>query len=116
MEKDKISIQPVSGNLVIWKKAHENRTIAIKGPYTIDSALENESNIIRMPADAIDTLGINYGDKIYIYNLSYEVREPLPGENNVIRMPQEIRSVLNVNIGDVIQDNNLRKIFKTYMF
>ena len=32
--------------------------ISVRGPYTVDSALENESNLLRMPADALQTLGI----------------------------------------------------------
>ena len=50
IENGAISIEPNSRNLILFSD-DTNNTISVRGPYTIDSALENESNLLRMPAD-----------------------------------------------------------------
>ncbi|MGL4670163.1 MAG: glycosyltransferase, partial [Methanobacteriaceae archaeon] len=47
-----VSIEPTSRNLIIGLGLNYNGEIAVRGPYTVDSALENEKNLIRMPQDA----------------------------------------------------------------
>lgn len=111
VDDGKISIEPNSGNLIIWKNSSDNRTFDVRGPYTVDSALENENTIIRISAEALDTLGLKHGDKIYLNGRAYILNESRPGENNIIRIPLQIRKILDINVGDVIQDGNLRKIF-----
>ncbi|MDI6643887.1 MAG: glycosyltransferase [Methanobacteriaceae archaeon] len=112
VDEGKISIEPTSRNLIIWKQPSENRTFDIRGPYTVDSALENEYNILRVPKSAIDTLGLNYNDSIYIKDFKYSINQTRPGEDNILRVPAEARSVLGIAVGDVIPDSNLRNIFK----
>ncbi|MGC9517715.1 MAG: glycosyltransferase [Methanomicrobiales archaeon] len=112
VDEGKISIEPASRNLIIWKEPSENKTFDVRGPYTVDSALENEFNIIRMPKGAIDTLGLNYNDSIYIKDMKYNLTQTRPGEDNIIRVPADARSVLGIAAGDVIPDSNIRNIFK----
>ncbi len=111
IEEGKISIEPNSRNLIIWKKNIENRTLDIRGPYTIDSALENENNSIRIPKEAIDTLELNYGDIVFIGSESYTLVESRPPEVNIIRIPSNARETLKLRVGEVIQDSDLRKVF-----
>ncbi|MCK9151113.1 glycosyltransferase [Methanobacterium alcaliphilum] len=111
VDEGKISIEPNSGNLIIWKSNTENRTFDVRGPYEVDSALENENTLIRISKEALDTLGLQYGDKVYIHSESYTLNETRPGETNILRIPLDARKSLDISIGEVIQDSNLRKIF-----
>ncbi len=106
----KISIQPAPSNLVISWGTQTN--VDVRGPYPVDSALENENTIIRMPMEAMSTLEFSYGDLIYINNKKYILNETRPGENNIIRMPLDARISMGLNTGTVIPDGNLRNIFK----
>ncbi|WP_455240892.1 glycosyltransferase [Methanothermobacter tenebrarum] len=111
IDEGKISIEPNPGNLIIWKKNVENRTFDVRGPYTIDSALEGENDTIRLPKEAVDTLGLNYGDIVYIGGVDYTLKESRPNDVNIIRIPANAREILDVNVGDVIRDSALRKVF-----
>jgi glucosyl-3-phosphoglycerate synthase len=104
-----LSIQPASGNLVII--GPKGLQLESRGPYTVDIALDNEYNSIRVPAKAMDTLGLNYGDSIYILNKKYTTLPTTPGEDNILRMPKDARTYLGVDVGTVILDNNIRNIF-----
>ncbi len=107
-----ISIEPTSRNLIIFTDHSSNQTISVRGPYTVDSALENETSILRMPQEAMNTLGLNYGDSIYITGQDYSLNQTLPGEDNVMRIPADARTSLGLNIGDVIRDGDERNLFK----
>jgi glucosyl-3-phosphoglycerate synthase len=107
VDAGKISIEPASRNLIIW-----NQPLEVRGPYTVDSAVENEFTTIRSPQDAMNTLGLNYGDAIYVNNARYTLNQTLPGEDNIMRVPFAIRNTLGINIGDVILDSDLRNKFK----
>ncbi|MDI9623267.1 MAG: glycosyltransferase [Methanothermobacter sp.] len=111
IDEGKISIEPNPGNLIIWKKNVENKTFDVRGPYTIDSALEGENDTIRLPEEAADTLGLNYGDIVYIGGVDYTLKESRPSDVNIIRIPVNAREILDVNVGDVIRDSALRKVF-----
>jgi len=111
VDDGKISIEPNSGNLIIWKNSSDNRTFDVRGPYTVDSALENENTSIRISNDALATLGLNYGDKLYIMGQGYVLNQPRPGEESIMRIPLQVRQSLYLDVGDVIQDGNLRKVF-----
>ena len=109
----KIEIQPASGNLIIpLGTSSDISKVEIRGPYTVDSALENENTIIRMPTEAMNTLDFSYGDSVYINNKKYLLNETRPGENNILRIPLDARNRMGLNIGTVILDGNLRNIFK----
>ena len=60
-----LSIEPNSRNLIIYADTSDN-SISVRGPYTIDTALENESNTVRMPVDAMMTLGIEPNEALFI--------------------------------------------------
>lgn len=107
----KISIEPTSRNLVIFPGATE-QTIYVRGPYTIDSALENQSTIITMSEDALNTLELNYGDKLYIGDKEYTVNKTRLGEENLLRLPSNVRMFLDLQVGDVISDGKIKGVFE----
>lgn len=109
IDNGSISIEPTSRNLIIFSDNEDK--IAVRGPFTIDAAIENESGIIRVPLDAADTLGISHGDKILIGDKLYNVNETRENEPYTIRLPIEVKQVLNVKDGDVIQNSRLNTIF-----
>lgn len=107
----KISIEPTSRNLVIFP-GDTDQTIYVRGPYTIDSALENQSDIIRMPQDALNTLELSYGDKLQIGNQQYTVNKTRSGEENVLRLPANARAFLDLQVGDVVSDGKIKGVFE----
>jgi glucosyl-3-phosphoglycerate synthase len=112
-EDGRISIEPTSRNLIIWGPNQNNKSFDLRGPYTVDSALENETKLIRMPQEAMDSLGLGYGDSLYINETNYTLNQTIPGEDTVMRVPSDIRSYLGLNIRDVIRDSDVRNIFKS---
>lgn len=113
VDSHKITIQPASGNLIIPLGSPDLTKVEVRGPYTVDSALENEYDIIRMPAEAMNTLELSYGDSVYINNKKYTLNQTGPGEPNTIRMPLDARNRMGLSIGAVILDADLRNIFKS---
>jgi glucosyl-3-phosphoglycerate synthase len=114
VEGGKVSIEPASRNLIIFNTPTSNQTVDVRGPYTVDSALENEYNSIRMPTEALATLELNYGDSIYINNEEYVLNVTRPGEDNTMRIPNAARNVMGLNPGDVIRDGDLRNRFNNF--
>ena len=114
VDNGKISIEPASRNLIIFNNPASNQTVDVRGPYTVDSALENEFTIIRMPQEALATLELNYGDSIYINNQKYILNQTRPGEDNIMRIPNTARSVMGLNVGDIIRDGDLRNRFNNF--
>jgi len=112
VDEGKISIELSSRNLIYWTEPKENRSFDVRGPYTVDSALENENNSLRVPKAAMDSLLLNYGDSIYINSTKYDLNETRPGEENILRIPADARINLGLNIADVIADSNIRNVFK----
>lgn len=111
-EDGKVSIEPTSRNLIIWGPNQNNKSFDLRGPYTVDSALENETSILRIPHEAMDSLDLGYGDTIYIKSQNYSLNQTLPREDSVMRIPADARTYLGLNIGDVIRDSDVRNIFK----
>jgi glucosyl-3-phosphoglycerate synthase len=112
VDEGKISIEPAARNVIFWKQPVENQTIDIRGPYTVDSALENEFTTIRIPQDALNTLELGYGDTIIIGGQSYSLNQTIPGDDSIIRIPYNARTTLGLNVRDVIRDTDLRNYFK----
>ena len=106
-----ISIEPNSRNLIIFTDTDINNTISVRGPYTVDTALENESNIIRMPTDAMLTLNINVNDTILINDHVYLVNNTREFEPDVLRLPIDAKNTLNLDDGDIIQNSRLVDVF-----
>jgi glucosyl-3-phosphoglycerate synthase len=113
-EGGKVSIQPVSRNLIIFNSPTNNQTVDVRGPYTVDKALENENTSIRMPTEALATLELNYGDSIYINNEKYILNVTRPKEDNTMRIPNAALTSMGLNPGDVISDGDLRNRFNNF--
>ena len=107
-----LSIEPNSRNLIIYADdSPRDNTISIRGPYTIDSAIENESDIIRMPSDAMLSLGIRVNDTVIVDGNIYNINETRLGEADILRLPIHVKNELGVENGDVIQNSRLKEIF-----
>ncbi len=98
-----IYIDPDSRKLIIYSVTSD-QAVSVKGPYVVDSAIENESNIIRMPHDAMSTLGISINDTIKIGDSSCTVQKSRMTESDVLRIPINVKAVLNLTDGDIIQN------------
>lgn len=112
-ENGVLSIEPNSRNLIIYADdSPRDNAITARGPYTIDSAIENESNQIRMPSDAMMTLGIKTNDTMVISGETYTINDTRQGEPEIIRLSNEAREKLEVQTGSVIQNSRLKEIFE----
>ena len=112
-ENGVLSIEPNSRNLIIYADdSPRDNSISVRGPYTVDVAIEDESNQIRMPADAMLTLGVKANDTIQIDDNVYLINETRSGEPNVFRLPKEVEDFLSVEEGNVIQNSRLKEIFE----
>lgn len=108
-----LSIEPNSRNLIIYAdNSPRDSAISVRGPYTVDAAIENETNQIRMPSDAMMTLGVDVNDTIKIYNSTYDINESRFGEQDIIRLPLEVKKNLYLEDGNVIQNSRLKEIFE----
>lgn len=105
-----ISIEPNSRNLIIFSDQPDN-AITVRGPYTVDTAIENESTILRMPLDAIGTLGFNYGDSVVIKDHLYSINETREDEGDIIRLPIEVKEYFDLKDGEVLQNSRLNQVF-----
>ena len=111
-ENGVLSIEPNSRNLIIYADdSPRDNSITVRGPYTVDSAIENESDIIRMPSDAMLTLGIKANDTMVIDGEKYTINETRTGESDILRLPMDAKKELNVHDEYVIQNSRLKEIF-----
>ena len=112
-ENGVLSIEPNSRNLIIYAdNTPQTSTISVRGPYTIDTAIENESGQIRMPEDAMMTLGINANDTMVIDDEEYIINETRPGEQDILRLPLDAEKALDLDTGSVIQNSRLKEVFE----
>ena len=111
-ENGVLSIEPNSRNLIIYAdNARADNSISVRGPFTVDVAIENESEQIRMPSEAMMTLGIKVNDTIQIGGGEYIVNESRDGDDDIIRMPNQARKILNLEPGYIIQNSSLKEVF-----
>lgn len=111
-ENGVLSIEPNSRNLIIYADdSPRDNSISVRGPFTVDTAIENESDVIRMPSDAMMSLGIKVNDTIKIDGEWYQINDTRPNEGDIIRMPINVKDELGVEDGDVIQNSRLKEIF-----
>lgn len=108
---NEISIEPATKNLVISNSGTSGSSVDVRGPYTIESALENEPQYIRLSNSALNTLQAQYGDFIYIGGDYYQLEQAVNNETGIIRIPEAARNELKVETGTVIRDSDLRGIF-----
>ena len=109
-DNGQISIEATSRNIVIFGQGSENH-IAVRGPFTVDNAIENESDLIHMPYHALQTLQMSYGDTIIIDDNSYSVNKTIGDENNIIRLPANSRADLGVHVKDIIPNSRIPNVF-----
>lgn len=113
---NEISIEPTTKNLVISTDPQPRSSVDVRGPYTIESALENEPHLIRLPNTALNTLHAQYGDYIYIGDDTYQLEQVVNNEDDLIRIPEAARGELDIKVDEVIRDRDLRNVFdKCYM-
>ena len=111
-ENGVLSIEPNSRNLIVYAdNTQRDNAISVRGPYTVDTAIEDESDQIRMPADAMMSLGVKVNDTIKIDDDTFVINETRSGEPDILRLPKEARKFLNVEEGNVIQNSRLKEIF-----
>ena len=110
-ENGVLSIEPSSRNLIIYADNSPSNTISVRGPYTIDVAIENESDMIRMPEDAMQTLDLSLNDTLRINNHDYLINETREGEPDVLRLPIGLLNTFNVASMDIVQNSRLNQIF-----
>ena len=108
-----LSIEPNSRNLIIYADdSPRDNSISVRGPYTVDTAIENESSVIRMPNDAMMTLGIKHNDTIQISGNVYKLYGPRDGEPDILRLPIHVKKALDIENGYVIQNSRLKEVFE----
>ena len=113
-ENGVLSIEPNSRNLIVYADdSPRDNPISVRGPYTIATAIENESDQIRMPSEAMMTLGIKVNDTIVVDDKVYLINDSLDGESNVLRLPIDVKNFFNVEDGNVIQNSRLKEIFES---
>ncbi|MEE0940158.1 glycosyltransferase [Methanobrevibacter sp.] len=111
-ENGVLSIEPNSRNLIIYAdNSPSDSSISVRGPFTVDVAVENESNQIRMPYEAMMTLGVKLNDTIQIGDARYVVNDSRGGEGYIIRLPLDARKQLGLETGYVIQNSRLNEVF-----
>lgn len=109
----KISVELTSRNFVYAPSDHNQQTISVRGPYTIDSALENETNILRGPHDALSTLEMSENDTMIIDGKSYLINGTKEGDNgDRFRLPSKVKRELDLSDGEVIPNSHLTESFQ----
>lgn len=109
----KISVELTSRNFVYAPADHNQQTISVRGPYTIDSALENETDILRIPDDALSTLEMTVNDTMIIDGKSYTVNGTKEGDSgNRFRLPSKVKRGLDLSDGEVIPNSRLTEVFQ----
>ena len=109
----KISVELTSRNFIYAPSDHNQQTISVRGPYTIDSALENETNILRVPHDALSTLEMSENDTMIIDGKSYLINGTKEGDNgDRFRLPSKVKRELDLSDGEVIPNSHLTESFQ----
>ncbi len=109
----KISVELTSRNFVYAPSDHNQQTISVRGPYTIDSALENETDILRVPHDALSTLEMTENDTMIIDGKAYNVNGTKEGDNgDRFRLPSKVKTELDLSDGEVIPNSHLTEAFQ----
>ena len=108
----RISVELTSRNFVYAPSDNNYQTISVRGPYTIDSAIENETDILRIPRDALSTLEMTENDTMIVDGKSYFVNRSRDGEADTFRLPATAKRGLGVHDGEVIPNSRLVEIFQ----
>lgn len=109
----KISVELTSRNFVYAPSDVNQQTISVRGPYTIDSALENETDILRIPRDALSTLEMSENDTMTIDGREYYVNSTRDGDSgDTFRLPSKARQTLGLDELEVIPNSRITEIFQ----
>ena len=109
----RISVELTSRNFVYAPSDDNHQTISVRGPYTIDSAIENETDILRIPQDALSTLEMTENDTMIIDGKSYTVNGTKEGDSgNRFRLPSRVKHQLDLSDGEVIPNSRLTEVFQ----
>ncbi|MCQ2964478.1 MAG: glycosyltransferase [archaeon] len=106
----KILIEPTSRNLIL-STSDSSESISARGPYTIDSAIENETDIIRIPSDALSTMEMSVNDTMIIKGNYYHVNSTREDEDNTFRLSKSLKNSLNVVNGEILANSRIPEIF-----
>ena len=108
----KISVELTSRNFVYAPSDNNYQTISVRGPYTIDSAIENETGIVRIPRDALSTMEMSENDTMILKGDSYDVNGTRDGDSgDRFRLPARARHDLGLYEGEVIPNSRLTDVF-----
>lgn len=108
----RVSVELTSRNFVYAPSDNNHQTISVRGPYTIDSAIENETSILRIPQDALSTLEISVNDTMIIDGKYYHVNSTRDGEGDTFRLPSKVKHELDVYDGEVIPNSRISEVFQ----
>ncbi|SFL53267.1 Glycosyl transferase family 2 [Methanobrevibacter olleyae] len=108
----RVSVELTSRNFVYAPSDNNHQTISVRGPYTIDSAIENETSILRIPQDALSTLEISVNDTMIIDGKYYHVNSTRDGEGDTFRLPSKVKRELDVYDGEVIPNSRISEVFQ----
>lgn len=109
----KLSVELTSRNFVYAPSDNNHQTISVRGPYTIDSALENETDILRVPQDALNTLEMSENDTMIIDGSSYDVNGTREGDSaDKFRLPSKVKTELDVEDGEIVPNSHLAEVFQ----
>ena len=110
----KLSVELTSRNFVYAPSDNNHQTISVRGPYTIDSAIENETDLLRVPEDALKTLEMSENDTMILDGRSYDVNGTRDGDSaDTFRLPSKVKRALDVDDGEIIPNSHLAEVFQT---
>ena len=109
----RVSVELTSRNFVYSPADTNHQTISVRGPYTIDSAIENETDILRVPQDALSTMEMTENDTMIIDGTAYNVNKTRDGESDTFRLPSNVRKGLDVYVGEVVPNSRITEIFQS---
>lgn len=107
----RVSVELTSRNFVYSPSDSYHDTISVRGPYTIDSAIENETDIIRIPQDALSTMEMSENDTMIIDEKSYFVNGTRDGESDTFRISKNARKDLGLYPREVVPNSKLSDVF-----
>ena len=107
----RVSVELTSRNFVYSPSDSYHDTISVRGPYTIDSAIENETDIIRIPQDALSTMEMSENDTMIIDEKSYFVNGTRDGESDTFRISKNARKDLGLYPREVVPNSKLCDVF-----
>ena len=84
----------------------------MRGPYTIEASPDNETDVVRIPQDALRTMEMTANDTMIIGGEKYLVNTSRDGEGDTFRLPDEVIDSLDVTVGDVIANSRITSIFE----